>query len=66
MRRRTAGRNGDPGLDQGLSRFKVLGRQTRIPNPLGFTQCCSLKRIKPLPELSKKPNFQCVEASHAA
>ncbi len=29
-------------------------------------QCCSLKRIKPLPELSKKPNFQCVEASHEA
>jgi len=33
---------------------------------LGYAQCCSLKRIKPLPELSKKPNFQCVQARHEA
>ena len=29
-------------------------------------QCCSLKAVKPLSELSKKPNFQCVGASREA
>ena len=33
---------------------------------LGYNQCCSLKAVKPLSELSKKPNFQCVGASREA
>ncbi len=58
------GRTPDP-LAEAVARPGLDGATPDL-TVLAVAQCCSLKRIKPLPEFSKKPNFQCVEAIHEA
>ena len=46
--------------DSDLSNYRAAGKLS------GKAQCCSLKRIKTLQELSKRSPFQCVRDSREA